>query len=81
MGYYGYHAVNKQRIRAGELVRYSYTDHYKGIGRALVLEFSTCSPGRPAVRPVREYRWPEYEPILKEWREGHAESSVDACPA
>lgn len=77
MGYYGYHQVNKQRIRAGELVDCYTTENYPRIGAALVLVFSAP----PFRRPIRPYRWPEYEPILKEWREGHAESEPDACPA
>lgn len=81
MGYYDYHAVNKQRIRNGELSGYYFDDHYKRIGKALVLKFNTCSPGRPPVRPVREHRWPEYQPILEEWRKNHAESCADSLPA
>ena len=66
MGYYGYHQVNKQRIRNGELTGYHFEDHYKGIGPALVLESGTHGPGRPALRPVRQERWLEYLGILLE---------------
>ncbi len=64
MSYYGYHPRIKQRIRAGELVDYYFTDKYPRIGPALVLVFNTA----PALRPVRPHRWPEYQEILQEWR-------------
>lgn len=77
MGYYGYHQVNKQRIRNGELDGYYFDDHYKGIGEALVLEFSTFPP----LRPIRPHKWLEYVGILMEWRKQHAESGADRLPA
>lgn len=36
-----YHNRIKQRIRAGELIGWHFTDSYPRIGTALVLEFST----------------------------------------
>lgn len=77
MGYYGYHQVTKQRIRAGELTGYHFEDNYPRIGEALVLEFSTYPP----FRPIRPHKWVEYLGILLEWRKHHAESDVDARPA
>ena len=67
MSYYGYHPRIKQRICAGELIGYYFTDNYPRIGPALVLEFSTYPPARP----IRPHRWPEYTGILKDWRREH----------
>ena len=77
MSYYGYHQRIKQRIRAGELVTHYKADNYPGIGEALVLVFSTA----PLLRPIRPHRWPEYQKILENWREDHAEGCFDGCPA
>lgn len=63
MSYYGYHQRIKQRISAGELVDHYFTDHYPGIGEALVLVFSTP----PFLRPIRPHRWADYVDILAEW--------------
>lgn len=54
---YPYHNIIKQRIRNGELIDYYFDDNYPRIGKALVLVFN--SP--PFIRPIREYRWKEYE--------------------
>ena len=32
VGYYGYHQVNKHRIKNGEMVERYFTDDYPGIG-------------------------------------------------
>lgn len=61
MGYYNYHQRIHQRISAGELTGYQFTDNYPRIGPALVLHFSTFPP----VRPIRPHRWAEYIPILE----------------
>lgn len=58
---YSYHNRIKQRIRAGELQGFYFTDSYPRIGKALVLVFSTA----PVLRPIRLHRWPEYEKIWK----------------
>ncbi len=60
---YPYHNRIKQRIRAGELISYSYRDDYPGIGRALVLVFRT----EPFLRPIRPERFEEYMPLLSAW--------------
>ena len=60
---YPYH----NRINAGEMVDFYFTNDYPKIGEALVLVFSTW----PIHRPIRPKRWPEYEGILKKWREKH----------
>ena len=52
-----YHNRIKQRIRAGELAGHYFTDNYPHIGPALVLVFATD----PHLRPIRPYRWAEYE--------------------
>ena len=77
MSYYGYHQRIRQRISAGELTGYYFTNDYPGIGVALVLEFGTL----PAVRPIRPHRWAEYMELLKEWRKSHAEGVSDAATA
>ena len=59
---YPYHNKIKQRIRNGELTGWYIDENYPRIGRALVLLFNT----EPFKRPIREYRWQEYAPILWE---------------
>ena len=58
---YPYHNRIKQRIKNGELKEYYFTDKWPNIGNALVLVFNT----EPFFRPIRPYRWLEYESILK----------------
>ena len=62
---YPYHNRNKQRIRAGELVGYTFVDDYPGIGEALVLEFSKP----PYLRPVRPHRYGDYIHVLSDWKD------------
>ena len=62
---YPYHNRIKQRIKAGELVEYEFTEDYPGIGEALVLKFRTYPP----LRPVRPHRYGEYVAILAKWNE------------
>ena len=59
---YPYHNRIKQRIKAGELIGYEFTDNYPGIGEALVLKFRTYPP----LRPIRPHRYAEYMPLLGE---------------
>lgn len=61
---YPYHNRIKQRINAGELVDYYFTNNYPKIGEALVLVFSTW----PIRRPIRPHQWPKYVDILAEWK-------------
>lgn len=58
---YPYHNKIKQRIKNKELVRYEYLDRYKNISPCLLLYFDT----EPYIKPIREYRFQEYEEILK----------------
>lgn len=58
---YPYHNKIKQRINNNELVRYEYVDRYKNISPCLILYFDT----EPKIRPIREYRFAEYEIILQ----------------
>lgn len=64
MSYYNYHGMIKKRIRNHELVAYQYVDHYHNIRPCLLLYFNdgTC-------KPIREYRFMEYAPILLHWEE------------
>lgn len=57
---YPYHNRIKQRIKNGELVAHYFTNDWPNIGEAIVLVFNT----EPFLRPIRPYRWPEYESIL-----------------
>lgn len=67
--YYGYHQKIRQRIRAGELTGWHFTDNYPHIGQALVLEFDTL----PAQRPIRPEKWPLYADILARGELEHKE--------
>ena len=55
-----YHNQIKKRIRNNELVDYEYVESYKKIKPCLLLYFNT----EPRTRPIREYRFKEYELIL-----------------
>lgn len=57
---YSYHNRIKQRIREGELIGWEFVDKYKNISPALLLYFDT----EPKVRPIRDYRFEEYDKIL-----------------
>lgn len=57
---YPCHNHIRQRITAGKLAGHYFTDNYPRIGPALVLVFSTA----PYIRPIRPYRWAEYEKYL-----------------
>ncbi len=61
---YPYHNKIKQRIRAGELLDYTFVKDYPRIGECLLLSFSTV----PHLRPVRPYRYREYKDILENWK-------------
>ena len=66
---YPYHNRIKQRIAAGELTGYYFTDSYPGIGKALVLQFKTP----PFLRPIRPYRWQEYAAYIQPAQNEEAE--------
>ena len=57
---YNYHNQIKKRIANGELIDVQECDDYKKIGPCKLLIFS--SP--PFVRPIRPYRYSEYDSIL-----------------
>lgn len=76
MPYYGYHSRIKQRINAGELTGYHFTDDYPRIGQALVLEFNTYPP----LRPIRPERWGDYVDILADWRRTQCQQPSSAAP-
>lgn len=73
---YPYHNRIKQRIAAGELVDFCFTDSYPRIGECLVLVFNTA----PYKRPIRPHRYAEYTDILADWRRKH-ENNAQGCPA
>ncbi len=57
---YPYHNKIKQRINNKELVGYEYVEIYKNIKPCLLLYFNT----EPKIRPIRRYRFKEYEAFL-----------------
>ena len=63
MSYYNYHATAKRLISEGKLKRWYITENYHGISPALVLVFED---ERHPVMPIREHRWDDYLPRLKQ---------------
>lgn len=58
---YPYHNKIKQRINNHELYLIEYVDSYNHIKEpCMLLHFKT----EPFVRPIREYRIPEYEELF-----------------
>tara|TARA_B100000780_G_scaffold263764_1_gene217894 strand:+ start:2047 stop:2238 length:192 start_codon:yes stop_codon:yes gene_type:complete len=57
---YPYHNKIKQRIKNKELLSYEYVAKYKSIHPCLLLHFETY----PQIRPIREYRFKEYDSLL-----------------
>ena len=57
--YYNYHGQNKKWLAEGRLTGYKFVARYRHIAPALLLFFADRPP-----RPIREYRWPEYLPLL-----------------
>ena len=57
---YPYHNRIKQRINNNELTGFEYVDEYNDIKPCLLLYFET----EPKIRPIRSYRFEEYEKIL-----------------
>ena len=72
---YPYHNKIKQRIRAGELLDYTFVKDYPRIGECLLLSFSTP----PYLRPVRPYRYGEYKDILENWRRSQEIKQSDSA--
>lgn len=60
---YPYHNKIKQRIKNGEMINYEFVEKYKNIAPALLLYFKT----EPVIKPIREHRFEEYQPILEKW--------------
>ena len=63
---YPYHNKIKQRIKNGEMEGFFFTSSWPRIGEALVLVFRT----EPIFRPIRPYRWAEYEKITRRFDHG-----------
>ena len=72
---YPYHNKIKQRIRAGELLDYTFVKDYPRIGECLLLSFSTQS----YLRPVRPYRYGEYVDILADWNRSQRRQRGDTA--
>ena len=64
MPYFNYHATAKRLIAEGKLLRYCFTRHYRGISPALLLFFAD---ERHPVMPIREHRFEEYLPLLRQY--------------
>lgn len=62
---YPYHNRIKQRIKAGELIGYSFVNDYPRIGACMVLEFCT----HPQFRPIRLSRLAGYISVMDEWHQ------------
>lgn len=69
-----YHNQIKKRIKNNELVGYEFVDDYPGIGKALVLYFST----NPYKWPVRPEKYVEYVDVLAKWNLLHKEKEATA---
>ena len=61
MGYYNYHAVAKNLIKNGHLIRTEYVGVWNDVSPALVLFFDNHPP-----MPIRKEKWEEYENIISE---------------
>jgi hypothetical protein len=59
---YPYHNKIKARIANNELTAFEFVPQYKNIAPCLLLYFKT----EPFVRPIREHRFAEYQPILQQ---------------
>ena len=72
---YPYHNKIKQRIRAGELLDYTFVQDYPPIGECLLLSFSTP----PYLRPVWPYRYGEYKDILEHRKRSQGSQKRDSA--
>ncbi|HOZ55404.1 MAG TPA: thermostable hemolysin delta-VPH [Clostridia bacterium] len=63
MSYYNYHAKIKKLIEEKDLINWEIVENWNNIKPALVLYFKNNKP-----MPIREYRWPEYLEILKNYK-------------
>lgn len=61
MPYYNYHATVRQLIKEDKLIAWYFTERHNQISPALVLMFNDHAH---PIMPIREYRWPEYLPLL-----------------
>ena len=59
--FYNYHAVAKRLLNTNHCIAVSVFKCYHHIYPALVLYFDNHAP-----IPIRQYRWQEYLPILKQ---------------
>ena len=62
MSYFNYHAKLKNLIKNGDCIGVSLLYKYQNIKPAMVFYFSNHKP-----MPVRNYRWDEYFPLIKEY--------------
>lgn len=70
---YPYHNTIKKRIKNGELTGYEFVYDYKNVGECLLLHFSTY----PFERPIRPYKYIEYEKILDDWDKNSKNNGAD----
>ena len=62
MGYFNYHAVAKNLIKQGHLVKTEYMAVWNEVSPALVLFFDNHLP-----MPIRKDKWDEYESLIAEY--------------
>lgn len=63
MTYYNYHSIAKHLIKSGNCLSCSIFVDYHHIKPAMVFYFNNHKP-----IPVRDYRWNEYLPLIKEYK-------------
>ncbi len=66
MPYFNYHATAKALIAGGKLVNFYFAERHGKISPALVLVFDDA---KHPVMPIREQKWEEYLPLVKNARE------------
>ena len=63
MPYFNYHAIAKNLIKTGKLIRFEFVEEYHGISPALLLYFDDS---KHPVMPIRKHRWQEYTLLISE---------------
>lgn len=63
MSYFNYHAKVKSLIKNGACIGASLLYKHNNIKPAMVFYFNNHKP-----MPIRDYRWDEYFPLIKEYK-------------
>jgi hypothetical protein len=64
MAYFNYHKTAKKLIENGKLCDFYFIKTHNKISPALVLIFND---EKHHVMPLREYRWKEYYPLIRDF--------------